>query len=42
MSLLKQKSSYRPTRTERVLAWIVTGASAVAVVAFLVRRILGR
>jgi hypothetical protein len=39
MALLKEKSSYRPTRTERVLAWVVTCASALAVVIFLARRL---
>jgi hypothetical protein len=41
MGLLKDKSSYRPTRAERVLAWIVTCASALAFLAFLARRLLG-
>jgi hypothetical protein len=41
MTLLKEKSSYRPTRTERILAWVVTCASALAVLAFLARRLLG-
>jgi hypothetical protein len=42
MGLLKEKSSYRATRAERALAWIVTVASALAVIAFLAGRLLGR
>jgi hypothetical protein len=42
MALLKEKSSYRPTRTERTFAWIVTGASGLAVLAFLALRLFGR
>jgi len=37
MSLLKPKSAYRPTRTETVLAWVMTSAAG-AVVLWLVLR----
>jgi hypothetical protein len=42
MGLLKEKSSYRPTRRETALAWIVTAASAAAVGWFVLQRLLGR
>ena len=42
MGLLKEKSSYRPTRAETVLAWIVTAGSAVAVGWFVLRQLFGR
>ena len=41
MGLLKEKSSYRPTRFEVVLAWIVTGASGAVVAWFLYRAWFG-
>lgn len=34
---MKQKSSYRPTRTESVLAWVFTLGAGVAFVALLLR-----
>jgi hypothetical protein len=37
VGFLKAKSAYRPTRFERVLAWVVTLASAVVVAGFLLR-----
>jgi hypothetical protein len=37
MGLLKEKSSYRPTRFEQLLAWVVTLASAATVVWFALR-----
>ena len=37
MGLLKEKSTYRPTRFERAAAWIVTLASAAVVATFLLR-----
>ncbi|HMB67892.1 MAG TPA: hypothetical protein VKU85_01230 [bacterium] len=41
MGFLKEKSSYRATRTETALAWIVTAAAAAAVGWFVLRRLLG-
>jgi hypothetical protein len=40
MGLLKEKSPYRPTRRETVLAWIVTAASGAAVAWFVLGRLL--
>ncbi|MFN8177458.1 MAG: hypothetical protein U0167_06005 [bacterium] len=37
MGLLKEKSSYRPTRFEQLLAWAMTLASAAIVVWFALR-----
>jgi hypothetical protein len=37
MGLLKEKCAYRPTALEQALAWIVTLASAAAVLWFVVR-----
>lgn len=42
MGFLKEKSSYRATRPETALAWIVTAASAAAVGWFVLRQLLGR
>lgn len=42
MGLLKEKSSYRPTRFERAAAWLVTLVSAGVVATFLVRAWLAR
>lgn len=42
MGFLKEKSSYRATRTETVLAWIVTAAAGLAVGWFVLRQLLGR
>lgn len=41
MGFLKEKSSYRATRAETVLAWVVTAVSATAVGWFVLRRLLG-
>jgi len=40
MGLLKEKSSYRPTRLETAAAWIVTAASGLAVAWFVLRALL--
>jgi phosphate/sulfate permease len=37
VGFLKEKSAYRATRFETILAWIVTVASAAVVAAFLAR-----
>jgi hypothetical protein len=42
MGLLKEKSSYRPTRGEILAAWAVTAASGMAVAVFVGLRLLGR
>jgi hypothetical protein len=42
VGFLKEKSAYRPTRVETILAWIVTIAAGVVVAAFLARAWLGR
>ncbi len=31
MGLLKEKTSYRPTRVESLLAWVMTGAAGLVV-----------
>ena len=41
MGLLKEKSVYRPTRLETILAWAVTAAAGLVVAAFLARAWLG-
>ena len=42
MGFLKEKSSYRPTRFETVVAWIVTGGAGLVVALFLARSWFGR
>ena len=42
MGLLKEKSSYRPTRPETVVAWILTLGAGIAVAWFVLRQLLGR
>ena len=42
MGFLKEKSAYRPTKVETVLAWIVTAAAGLVVAAFLARAWLGK
>jgi hypothetical protein len=42
VGFLKEKSSYRPTRLESVVAWVVTGAAGAVVALFLARSWLGR
>jgi hypothetical protein len=37
MGFLKEKSSYRPTRLEAVLAWIFTVAAGIALAWFVLR-----
>lgn len=42
MGLLKKKTGYRPTRREKVLAWIFTVAACAAVGGYLLRELLRR
>jgi hypothetical protein len=42
VGLLKEKTSYRPTRREKVLAWIFTIAACAAVGGYLLRELLRR
>ena len=41
MGLLKEKTSYRPSRPEVVLAWVFTGAAGLAVAWFLAEALFG-
>jgi hypothetical protein len=41
MGLLKEKSSYRPSPVEVALAWVLTGASGLAVAVYLLRTWIG-
>jgi hypothetical protein len=42
VGLLKKKTGYRPTRREKVLAWIFTVAACAAVGGYLLRDLLRR
>ena len=42
MVTIKEKSKYRPSRVEVVLAWITTVAAGLAVAWFVIRPFLGR
>ena len=41
MGFLKEKTGYRPTRTETALAWVFTGAAGLVVAAWILRAWLG-
>jgi hypothetical protein len=42
VGFLKEKSPYRPTRLETVVAWVVTAAAGLVVALFLARSWFGR
>jgi hypothetical protein len=42
VGLFKEKTSYRPTRVEKALAWIFTVAACAAVGVYLLRELLRR